>query len=207
MPDSQLFTLLSASIADSSPEKAEDIRRSFERLDDTLRAAISDPTRTTRGSLMVNHEGGTRSHFCYRRPMTLDEIEREKNPPPPTPVTPIVYPDGIPDGYGNELDRPMQPTWRQLAEIFDCILTNRKDASVRRRPFERKHPRMCGEHSFAPGPAGNEVHFIKLIPATPEEEERHLTHLPTMGLHREDLAAYYRAQRGPLERAIDRLIF
>jgi len=71
MPDSQFFKPLSASIAVSSPEKAEDIRRMFEPLDDRLRSAITDPTRTTRGSLMVNHEDGTRSHFSYLRPMTL----------------------------------------------------------------------------------------------------------------------------------------
>ena len=207
MSDSQFFKLLSASIADSSPEKAEDIRRSFERLDVCLRSAITDPTRTTRGSLMVNHEDGTRSHFCYLRPMTLDEIEQEKNPLPPTPPPPIIYPDGIPDGYDNPFVRPMQPTWRQLAEIVDCILTYRKDGSDGLRPFERKHPRMCGEHSFASGPDGSEAHFVKLIAATPDEEEWHLTHLPTMGLHREDLVAYYRAQRGPVERTIDSLIF
>ena len=198
---------MSATLADSSPEKAGDIQLAFDRLDAGLKAVITDPTRTTRGSLMVNHEDGTRSHFCYRRPMTLDEIEQEKNPPPPTPPTPIIYPDGIPDGYDNPFDRPIQPTWRQLAEIFDCILTYRKDDSDRHRPFERKHPRMCGEHSFESGPDGNEVHLIKLIAAKPEDEEWHLKSLPTMGLHREDLAAYYRAQRGPLERTIDRLIF
>jgi hypothetical protein len=76
MPDSQFFKSLSASIADSSPEKTENILRMFERLDDRIRSAITDPTRTTRGSLMVNHQDGTRSHFCYRRPMTLDEIEQ-----------------------------------------------------------------------------------------------------------------------------------
>jgi hypothetical protein len=207
MPDFQCFKLLSASIADSSPEKAEDIRLSFERLDTSLSAKPTDTTRTTRGSLIVNHEDGSRSHFCYRRPMTLDEIEEERNQPPPTPLTPIIYPDGIPDGYDNPFERPMQPTWRQLAEIIDCILAQRKNGSAGWRPFERKHPRMCGEHSFESGPDGNEVHLIKLIAATLEEEEWHLKSLPTMGLHREDLAAYYRAQRGPLERAIDHLIF
>ena len=189
------------------PVHAAEISKAFSDHSTLINSQPRHPTETTKGSLWVDHADGTTSHWQIRRPMTLDEIEREKNPPPPTPVPPIVYPDGIPDGYGNELDRPMQPTWRQLAELFDCILTYRKDESVSRRPFERKHPRMRGEHSFAPGPAGNEVHFIKLIPATPEEEEWHLAHLPTMGLHREDLAAYYRAQRGPLERAIDRLIF
>jgi hypothetical protein len=207
MPDSQFFKLISASIADSSSEKLEDIRQSFERLDDCLRFAITDMTRTTRGSLMVNHQDGTRSHFCYLRPMTLDEIEQEKNPQPPALPIPIIYPDGIPDGYDNPLDRPMQPMWRQLAEIVDCILTYRKNGSDGLRSFERKHPRMLGEHLFVSRPDGSEAHFVKLITATPDEEEWHLAHLPTMGLHREDLVAYYQAQRGPLERTIDRLIF
>ena len=207
MPDSQFFNPLSASIADIPQEKAEDIRQSFERLDDCLRSAITDPTRTTRGSLMVKHEDGTRSHFSYLRPMTLNEIEQEKNPPSPTPRTLIIFPDGIPDGYNNPVERPMQLTWRQLAEVIDCILTYRKDGSDGLRPFKRKNPRMRGEHLFASGPDGSEAHFVKLIAATPDEEEWHLAHLPTMGLHREDLVAYYRAQRGPVERTIDSLVF
>ena len=205
MPDCPFLKPLSASIADISQEKAEDIRQSFERLNDCLRSAIIDPTRTIRGSLIVNHEDDTRSHFSYLRPMTLDEIEQEKKPLSATPPTP--YPDGIPNGYNNPVERPVQPTWRQLAEVIDCILTYRKYGSNGLRLFERKYPRMRGKHLFASGPGGSKSHFIKLIAATPDKEEWHLARLPTMGLHRADFVAYYRAQRGPVERTIDSLMF
>lgn len=59
------------------PEKLADINRDFVNLDAHLEAEGKHPTKITRGSMMVFHADGTRSHFSYKRPMTLAEAERE----------------------------------------------------------------------------------------------------------------------------------
>ncbi len=63
------------------PEQLADINRDFANLDAGLEAVGKHPTKTTRGSMMVFHADGTRSHFSYRRPMTLAEAEQEPTTP------------------------------------------------------------------------------------------------------------------------------
>ncbi len=161
------------------------------------------PTKMIRASSLVNHADGSYSHTSYRRLITQDEIERERFPPALFPKAPIVYPEGIPDGYGNALDRPTHALWRQLAEVVDCIITYKRIEAGTHQPFIRKYPRMSEEHWYGPGPYGYATHFVKFLPETPEQDAWNSRYLPTRGLHRDDLLAFYRAQRGPTEKGLD----
>ena len=167
--------------------------------------APATPIRMIRASSLVNHADGSYSHTSYRRPMTPQEIERERHPPVLRPEAPIVYPDGIPDGYGHDPDQPIPALWRQFAKLLDCFFLYKRAASGTHQPYVRRHPRMAEEHWYGPGQYGHATHFAKFLPETPEQDASYSQYFPTMGLHRDDLSAFYRAQRGPLEKIVDHM--
>jgi hypothetical protein len=61
-----------------SPEKANDITRTFSGLHASLEEDGKDPVRMVRGSLPIFHADGTYSHVSYQRPMSKREVERER---------------------------------------------------------------------------------------------------------------------------------
>ena len=168
--------------------------------------AHATQTRMIRASSLVNHADGSYSHTSYRRPMKQEEIDRERHPPVLRPEVPIVYPEGIPDGYGNLLDRPTVSLWRQIAKLLDCFFLYKRSASGTHQPYVRKHPRMAEEHWYGPGQYGDATHFAKFLQETSDQDASYSRYFPTMGLHRDDLSAFYHAQRGPLEKIADHFL-
>lgn len=70
-----------------------------------------------------------------------------------------------------------------------------------------KHPRRIRDHGTLRRPDGTLIRCSGYRIATPEQEEWYGIHDPEHGLHPEDLAAYRRAQRGPVARFLAALVF